>query len=448
MPKYSICIPTRERDATLRSSIETVLAQTHDDFELIVQDNASSPATRAVVDSFNDPRIRYFRSEERLAMHDNWEQALSRTTGDYILFIGDDDAVMPDCLERADPLLRAMDTDILAWPSHLYYWPDCPDPDHRNLLIADVRNGRLWTDGYADDPFGSNISGRYPHRPPGTLVFDSRKIAKAWYSWKGVRLYVPLYHNFVHRRVIDRVRNQFGRYFLDPTPDFASLAVNTYFSKTILFYSRALSMSGHSGRSNGGSHGSSEALEKVWETLLGEAGISVADITPEGIPSIKWIPCLLYGCMEHVRRKAFPDDTQIPNNEKDFVHYAATSVESEPPETREICRQWVFDMATRCGLRHSEIAFPPAAPQVRQHSMMNDSEGRIYYIHIDGDSAKLRSVADAVRLAANFSPQNDFPIHAHSTIQPKTLMRKARKIGISHVAKLRVALAITHWRSP
>ena len=40
MPKFSICIPTRERHHTLPYAVASVLAQTYDDFEVIVQDNA------------------------------------------------------------------------------------------------------------------------------------------------------------------------------------------------------------------------------------------------------------------------------------------------------------------------------------------------------------------------------------------------------------------------
>lgn len=419
MPKYSIVIPTRERELTLKSSIETVLAQTSGDFELIIQDNLSSPATRAVVDGFNDPRIRYFRSEKRLPMHENWEQALDHTTGDYILFIGDDDALMPDCLERAEPLLAKMDPDILSWTNHLYYWPDVPDVAHRNLLVADLRNGSIWRDGFADDPFGANLSYKYPDRPPGTLVFDGRAIAQAWYAWKGLRPYVPLYHNMVARRVVERVRNRCGRYFLDPTPDFASLAVNTYFSDKVLFYSRSLSMSGHSGRSNGGTHGSDEALETAWHRFLGEGGLEVADLLPEGVPSIKWGPALLYGCLEQVRRLAFRDDASIPHGIAEFIKYAAAAVEAEPETQRETCRRWVLDMAAQFGVAQSELIFTPATPFVRPIGSMNDPAGRLFYIHIDGNSCGLETIADAVRLANNFSLQTDCPIEAPSApVQP------------------------------
>jgi hypothetical protein len=376
-------------------------------------------------------------------MHDNWEEALNRTTGDYILFIGDDDALMPDCLERAELLLRGTDPDILAWSGHLYYWPDCPDPAHRNLLIADIRSGNIWRDGYADDPFGANISGQHPDRPAGTLVFDGRKVAKAWYAWKGVRLYVPLYHNITSRRIVERVRGHCGRYFLDPTPDFASLAVNTYFSDRILFYSRALSISGHSGRSNGGSHGSAEALDKVWETFLGEAGIGVSDIVPDGIPPMKWSPVLLYGCLEQVRKRAFGNDQDFGDGTRDFIKYAAAAVNAEPEPQREACRQWVLDMAARFGMSQSDLCFVPAEPFLRPSGSMNDALGRLYYINIDGASANLRTIADAVRLATSLSLQKDFPI----SVAPR-MTTTIKKMALRHSELLAAAKRRWNISSP
>jgi len=73
---YSFVVPTRERPDVLKGTIGSILNQTRSNFEVVVMDNASSPATKDVVDSFQSPHIRYFRSDERLAMTDNWELAL------------------------------------------------------------------------------------------------------------------------------------------------------------------------------------------------------------------------------------------------------------------------------------------------------------------------------------------------------------------------------------
>jgi len=57
MPRFSIVIPTRQRADTLKFAIETALAQTHPDFEVVVQNNGNDPATNDVVASFASSRI-------------------------------------------------------------------------------------------------------------------------------------------------------------------------------------------------------------------------------------------------------------------------------------------------------------------------------------------------------------------------------------------------------
>ena len=60
--KFSVIIPTRERSDTLQSSLKTCVGQDYDNLEIIVSDNFSTDNTREVVESFDDPRIRYINT--------------------------------------------------------------------------------------------------------------------------------------------------------------------------------------------------------------------------------------------------------------------------------------------------------------------------------------------------------------------------------------------------
>ena len=71
--KFSVIIPTRERSDTLQSSLKTCVGQDYDNLEIIVSDNFSTDNTREVVESFDDPRIRYinlpeFKSQVQLSV--------------------------------------------------------------------------------------------------------------------------------------------------------------------------------------------------------------------------------------------------------------------------------------------------------------------------------------------------------------------------------------------
>ena len=61
MPQVSVIIPTHNRAGLLSAAVQSVLAQTFQDFEIIIVDDCSSDGTRAVVQRFADCRIRYLR---------------------------------------------------------------------------------------------------------------------------------------------------------------------------------------------------------------------------------------------------------------------------------------------------------------------------------------------------------------------------------------------------
>lgn len=97
-PLMSAIITTFNRSGYCKQAIESVLAQTYTNFELLVLDNSSSDDTEAVVTSFNDDRIRYIRHEPlNIAQARNlgWQRARGR----YVGFLDDDDRWLPNKLE-------------------------------------------------------------------------------------------------------------------------------------------------------------------------------------------------------------------------------------------------------------------------------------------------------------------------------------------------------------
>jgi glycosyltransferase involved in cell wall biosynthesis len=99
-PRVTIALATYNRAAYLRQAIESCLAQTFTDFELLVCDNASLDDTEAVVASFGDPRIRYLRNAVNLGMVGNWNRCLTEARGELIANLCDDDLMLPDRLAR------------------------------------------------------------------------------------------------------------------------------------------------------------------------------------------------------------------------------------------------------------------------------------------------------------------------------------------------------------
>lgn len=99
-PSVSVCIPTYNRAGMLRESIESVLAQSFEDYELIVSDNASEDETEEVVRSYNDRRIQYTRNDRNIGQQDNWNRCFSLARGEYIAPLPDDDLMLPENLEE------------------------------------------------------------------------------------------------------------------------------------------------------------------------------------------------------------------------------------------------------------------------------------------------------------------------------------------------------------
>lgn len=105
-PLVTIAVPTRDRAGLLRETLQSALVQTFQDFELVVSDNASSDGTPAVLAGLADPRVRAFRQERTLPMHENWNFCLNRARGKFFLLLSDDDLLLPGAL---DALLRCFE---------------------------------------------------------------------------------------------------------------------------------------------------------------------------------------------------------------------------------------------------------------------------------------------------------------------------------------------------
>lgn len=100
--KFSILIPAYKAQY-LAECIDSILAQTYSNFELVIVNDASPQNLDEIVGRYHDDRIRYFKNEKNSgALHvvDNWNKCLSYAKGDYVICMGDDDKLLPNCLEE------------------------------------------------------------------------------------------------------------------------------------------------------------------------------------------------------------------------------------------------------------------------------------------------------------------------------------------------------------
>jgi glycosyltransferase involved in cell wall biosynthesis len=98
-PFASFCFSTYKRPVYLQTTLKSILQQTSTDYEVIVSDNDIEESGRNVVESFNDPRFKYFANQENLGMKKSFNKSLERSSGEFIVMIADDDPVYPEMLE-------------------------------------------------------------------------------------------------------------------------------------------------------------------------------------------------------------------------------------------------------------------------------------------------------------------------------------------------------------
>jgi len=90
----SVVLTTYNRSKELRNTINSILAQSYRNFEIIVSDDCSTDDTEEVVLNFDDSRIKYFCTPENSGYRANSLFALSHASGEYLTFICDDDELI------------------------------------------------------------------------------------------------------------------------------------------------------------------------------------------------------------------------------------------------------------------------------------------------------------------------------------------------------------------
>ena len=102
MVRISIGLPVYNGEKTLRNTIESVLDQTHSDFELIISDNASTDNTSVICNEYvkKDNRVQYFRQEKHMGLVKNFKFVLEKANQDYFAWIAADDFWEKENMEK------------------------------------------------------------------------------------------------------------------------------------------------------------------------------------------------------------------------------------------------------------------------------------------------------------------------------------------------------------
>jgi glycosyltransferase involved in cell wall biosynthesis len=118
-PTVSVGMPVYNGERYLQSALDSLLAQTYEDFEILISDNASSDATQEISRAAvaRDSRVRYVRNDENRGVGFNFSRVVRDTTGPYFKWAAADDVVAPTFLERCVKVLdEASEQVVLVFP--------------------------------------------------------------------------------------------------------------------------------------------------------------------------------------------------------------------------------------------------------------------------------------------------------------------------------------------
>src|SRR5690349_13137281 len=159
-PRVSIGMPVRNGQKYIREAIDSILAQTFTDWELIVCDNASTDATEQIVRDYaaRDPRVRYHRNPTDIGPANNHNVGVQLSRGEYFRWHAHDDMIAPTYLEECVKTLDADPTIVCAYPRtvivdgkgsfiedydfHLKTDADKPSKRFTQLLLVQHRQNR------------------------------------------------------------------------------------------------------------------------------------------------------------------------------------------------------------------------------------------------------------------------------------------------------------------
>lgn len=115
-PLVSVIINCYNGEKYLREAIDSVVAQTYTNWEIIFWDNQSTDGTRAIVESYNNPKIHYIYAPTHTPLGEARNLAVEKANGEYINFLDADDIWSPNKLEEQIKLIEPGKCEVVFTP--------------------------------------------------------------------------------------------------------------------------------------------------------------------------------------------------------------------------------------------------------------------------------------------------------------------------------------------
>lgn len=129
--KYSIILPVRNCRSYIETTIESVISQNYDDYELIISDNQSTDGTKEFIEEYRKYKnIKILHTENYLNLAEHFDWAQTHASGEWQIFLGGDDGLQPYFFKLADKLTEiAEEQKIRAITSKraYFFWENCAE---------------------------------------------------------------------------------------------------------------------------------------------------------------------------------------------------------------------------------------------------------------------------------------------------------------------------------
>src|SRR5258708_728209 len=132
-PLVSILIAAYNAERYIKDAIDSALAQTYENFEVIVVDDGSRDKTGEIVKSYHDPRLRYIYQENRGIVGVR-NRLFSEAKGEFWTYLDHDDIYLPDKVKAEAEFLLAHPEDAAVYCGMRYFFDGEPDKFYQHIF--------------------------------------------------------------------------------------------------------------------------------------------------------------------------------------------------------------------------------------------------------------------------------------------------------------------------